>query len=211
MTPWSTVVILATAGLGGGLIGAVVGVRFARSNRDALLHGIRQALSEERWVSAVYLDVAIGWRAYLRAVHPLGFPEEGFAADTPRDLAAVLRSRAQLERFGSTSVQQLHDEALEGAVTLINVLRSLPKAPFTGDPDIAAGREPIRVLLEQIGTKVDALERQMSRELQPLTASAEPSLEVTGRVRPEPETVAGGRRQYEPDEARRVVSNVDSR
>lgn len=211
MTPWSTVVILATAGLGGGLIGAVVGVRFARSNRDALLHGIRQALSEERWVSAVYLDVAIGWRAYLRAVHPLGFPEEGFAADTPRDLAAVLRSRAQLERFGSTSVQQLHDEALEGAVTLINVLRSLPKAPFTGDPDIAAGREPIRVLLEQIGTKVDALERQMSRELQPLTASAEPSLEVTGRVRPEPETVAGGRRQSEPDADRRVVSHVDSR
>ena len=59
--------------------------------------------------------------------------------------------------------------------------------------------------------KVDALERQMSRELQPLTASAEPSLEVTGRVRPEPETVAGGRRQSEPDADRRVVSHVDSR
>jgi hypothetical protein len=67
-------------------------------------------------------------------------------------------------------VQQLHDEALDGAVTLINLLQSLPKTLITGEPDIAAGRLSVRVARGEIGKKVDALEQQMTGELHPWTA-----------------------------------------
>lgn len=132
--------------------------------------------------AAVYLDVAIGWHAYLDSIRPLAFPAEGFATDRPRDLAAVLRSRAQLEQFGTIPTQVLHDDALEAAVTLINTLRSLPRWAITGVPDLGVGRRTLRTVLRELATKVDQLERQMSDELQPAPPPLDSEIEIMGRA-----------------------------
>ncbi|MGA7987597.1 MAG: hypothetical protein WCB51_04275 [Candidatus Dormiibacterota bacterium] len=162
------------------LIGAAVGILRARRSNAFMLRSIHETRSEERRAAA-YLETALGWHAYLETLRPLAFPEEGLAVHRPRDLAIVLRSRAQLELFGSTAVQRLHEEALDESVTLIDLLRSMPRAPATGDVDIAAGRVVLRFVLKEVSKRVNALERQMNSELQARTAIAEGSIEIPGR------------------------------
>jgi hypothetical protein len=130
-----------------------------------------------------YLEAALGWHAYLQTLRPLAFPEEGFTPNRQRDLAVVLRSRAQLEQFGSAIVRQLHENALEEAVTLIGVLRTMPTSASTGAPDLAAGRFVLRFVLGEISKRVDVLEREMNRELRGGTGVAEQMVELTGRQR----------------------------
>jgi hypothetical protein len=182
VSEWWTVGVVVAAVVVGGLIGAGIAMRNTRRHSDQLMQSMHEAWSDE-YRAAVYLEVAVGWRMYLRTLRPLVYPEEGLPPDAPRDLAAVLRSRAQLERFGSTHVQRLHDEALGEAVTFIDILRALPNTPATGDPDIAGGYNSLRIVLRAIGTRVDALERQMNHELNPQTAPVDPVVEITGRAR----------------------------
>jgi hypothetical protein len=172
-------VIVAAAALVGAAAGIGGGALIARRNNDRLIQSMRKARAQE-YRSTAYLEVAIGWHAYLQAVRPLAFPDQGYPSSRPRDLSAVLRSRAQLDAVGSATVQHLHDAALEGAVTLINLLQSLPKAP-TGEPDITAGRQSLRAALAAIARQVDLLEEQMDRELHPRTALTEQHVELTGR------------------------------
>jgi hypothetical protein len=174
-----TLVAIAGAVLLLALIGATVGILRTRRSNARLLRSMHETRSEERRAAA-YLETALGWHAYLQTLRPLAFPEEGLAVHRPRDLAIVLRSRAQLELFGSAAVQKLHEEALDESVTLIDLLRSMPRAPATGDVDIAAGRVVLRFVLKEVGKRVNALERQMNSELQARTAIAERSIEITG-------------------------------
>jgi hypothetical protein len=181
VTSWWAIVLIAAIALGSGVIGAVIGERVARRDADDWPEPLVSMSYRERR-AAVYLDVAVGWHAYLESVRPLAFPGEGFAADRPRDLAAVLRSRAQLEQVGTIAAQQLHDEALEASVTLINVLRSLPTLPTSGAPDLSGGRRTLRAALRDLATRVDRLERQMNEEIQPAAQRADPEVEITGRT-----------------------------
>jgi hypothetical protein len=175
VTNWWIVGTVAAAGLVlVVLTGAAVLAQRARIAKRLLLRSIDELRGEERRAAA-YLDAALGWQGYLQTLRPLAFPEEGFVSNRHRDLATVLRSRAQLDLFGSAAVQKLHEEALDEAVTLIDLLRSMP------EPDLAAGRYVLRFVLGEISKRVDALERQMNRELHGLTTDTEQLLEVTGR------------------------------
>lgn len=181
MTNWWIVSTVAAVGLLlVVLTGAVVLAQRTRRAKRLLLRSIDELRGEERRAVA-YHDAALGWSGYLKTLRPLAFPEEGFVANRHRDLATVLRSRAQLELFGSAAVQKLHEEALDEAVTLIDLLRSMPETSTTGEPDLAAGRYVLRFVLGEISKKVDALERQMSRELQARTIVTEHFIEITGR------------------------------
>ena len=180
---WEAVAVGAVVVLVSVLIGILIGVRTGR--REAGFwpqHATSASYMERRAVA--YLEVAIGWHSYLDSVRPLAYPGEGFLPDRPRDLAAVIRSRAQLEQFGTSSAQQLHDEALEAAIALINVLRSLPPAPGSGEPDLNAGRNAIRVVLRELATKIDQLERQMQWELEPGATPIDAQVEALGRAGP---------------------------
>jgi hypothetical protein len=192
VTSWWAIVLIAAIALGSGVIGAVIGERVARRDADDWPEPLVPMSYRER-NAAVYLDVAVGWHTYLESVRPLAFPGEGFAADRPRDLAAVLRARAQLEQVGTIAAQQLHDEALEAAVTLINVLRSLPTLPTSGAPDLSGGRRTLRAALRDLATRVDRLERQMNEEIQPAAQRADPEVEITGRTAAARRPVAGHR------------------
>jgi hypothetical protein len=167
--------IVVAAGLLIVLSGAmlVIGARIAKR---LLLRSIDEVRGEERRAAA-YLDAVLSWHGYLRTLRPLAFPEEGFVANRHRDLATVLRSRAQLDLFGSAAVQKLHEDVLDEAVTLIDLLRSMP---MTGERDLAAGRYVLRFVLGEISKKVDALARQMNRELQARTTVTEQLVEITG-------------------------------
>jgi len=187
MTFWWEIVILVVAMIGSGLIGALIGARRARHDEarryeDGWLPSVSDARFVERRAS-VYFEVAVGWHAYLESVRPLAYPSEGSPAQRPRDLAAVLRSRADLEQFGTTAAQRLHDEALDGAVTLINILRALPKLRGTGAPDLVLGRQSLRAVLAQLGAKVDELELQMGRDLESAHLPADLHVELTGRAK----------------------------
>ena len=185
---------MAVAALGSGLIGALIGMHFARQDADDQLGTFLSTPDPGRRATA-YFDVAIGWHAYLESVRALAFPSEGLAGDRPRDLAAVLRSRAQLEQFGTATAQRLHDDALEAAVALINVLRSLPKAPGSGQPDLTAGtadRPQLRAALRELVLKVDRLEAQMQLELQPVPPPPDRYVDLTGRA-------SGAHRELAPD------------
>jgi hypothetical protein len=180
MTYWSEAITVGAAVLLSALIGIFIGARMARRDAGGWPEPAISARHLERRAVA-YLEVAMGWRAYLESVRPLAFPAEGFISDQPRDLAGVIRSRAQLAQFGTISAQQLHDEALEAAVALINVLRSLPPAPGSGEPDLSSGRDALRAALRELATKVDQLERQMRWEVQPAATPTDRQVEVTGR------------------------------
>jgi hypothetical protein len=177
-------VTVAVAALGSGLIGALIGMHLAQRDADDRLGPFLSTPDPGRRATA-YFDVAVGWHAYLESVRPLAFPTEGLVVDRPRDLAAVLRARAQLEQFGTTSAQRLHDDALEAAVALINVLRSLPKSPVSGQPDLVAGRPALRASLRDLAVKVDQLEGQMQVELllppPPQPPPRDSYVEITGR------------------------------
>ena len=181
MTSWWDVVIVAAALLGGGVIGALIGIRRGRRTSARPPQAVMDPPRRAERRAAVYLEVALGWHAYIESVRTLCFASEGLPTERQRDLAAVLRSRAQLELAGTTAVQRLHDEALEAAVALINVLRSLPKRPGTGEPDLVAGRTSLRAVLFGLVDAVDRLEYQMQRELQAAAMSTEPHVEITGR------------------------------
>lgn len=173
--------IIAAAVLGSGLIGAAIAMRAAGRNADDMPDPPPPSSYLERR-AAVYLEVSAGWHAYLNSVRTLAFPAEGLPTDRPRDLAAVLRSRAQLEQFGSLPTQRLHDEALEAAVAVINVLRTLPIATPSGHPDLSAGRRTVRPPLRDLAMKVDQLERQMIEELRPAPPPVDPHVEIFGRA-----------------------------
>lgn len=162
------------------LVGLVAGALVARRSRKRLARTIDATRREERRAAA-YLEAAIGWHAYLQTLHPLAYPEDRVAARRQRDLAGVLRSRAQLEMFGSPAVQQLHEEILDQAVTLIDLLRSLPRDSATGQPDVAGSRYVLRFVLGEVGRRVDALERQMNRELETPAGTTSEPVELTGR------------------------------
>jgi hypothetical protein len=179
VTSWWEVVIIAAVVLASGLIGAGVGTRVARREAEDWPEPLPATSYLERR-AAVYLEVAIGWHAYLDSIRPLAFPAEGFATDRPRDLASVLRSRAQLEQFGTIPTQVLHDEALEAAVTLIDTLRALPRSA-AGVPDLGSARRTLRAVLRELTAKVDQLERQMHDELQPAPPPLDPHVEILGR------------------------------
>jgi hypothetical protein len=163
-----------------GLFGLVVGVLLARRGNKGLVRTVDATRRDERRAAA-YLEAAIGWHAYLQTLRPLAYPEDRVAARRQRDLAGVLRSRAQLELFGSEAVQQLHEEILDQAVTLIDLLRSMPMDSQTGQPDIAGARYVLRFVLGEVGRRVDALERQMNRELEGPAGTASEPVELTGR------------------------------
>ena len=173
--------IIAAVVLGSGLIGAAIAMRVAGRNADDMPGPPPPSSYLERR-AAVYLEVSAGWHAYLESVRTLAFPAEGLPTDRPRDLAAVLRSRAQLEQFGSLPTQRLHDEALEAAVEVINVLRTLPIATSSGHPDVSAGRRTVRPPLRDLAMKVDQLERQMIEELRPAPPPVDPHVEIFGRA-----------------------------
>ena len=205
MTPtWTLGLVIVAAGLLGALVG-LVGVQRARRTKATLLRSVDEARIEERR-SAAYLETALGWHAYLQTIRPLAFPDEAHATSRQRDLATVLRSRAQLELFGSGVVQALHEEALDEAVRLIDLIRSMPKTPATGEPDIAAGRFVLRFVLGEMGKRVDALERQMYRELRGPSQVAGQLLEVIGRPHAGQTGAARGRRQPNGVDDGRAVS-----
>lgn len=180
---WVSVAVAALLGVA--LIGALVSLRSARKENPVLIKSIRHAQRQEAR-AATYLEVAIAWHMYLQTVRTLAYPEETFPANRPRDLALVLRSRAQLELHGTPTVRQLHDEALEAAVTLINVLRSMPRSASSGEPNIAASRRALRPVLDEIAYRVDVLEQRMMREVRPRSI-VEQHVEITGRARqPQP-------------------------
>lgn len=162
------------------LFGLVVGLLLARRGRKGLARTVDTTRREERRAAA-YLEAAIGWHAYLQTLRPLAYPEDRVASKRQRDLAGVLRSRAQLDMFGSPAVQQLHEEILDQAVTLIDLLRSLPMDSQTGQPDVAGSRYVLRFVLGEVGRRVDALERQMNRELENPAGTASEPVELTGR------------------------------
>ncbi len=178
---WGIIGIVAAAAVIVALIAAGLIVRAMRKSRAEAQRTIDETRRDERRAVA-YLEAALGWHAYLQTLRPLAFPEEGFTPNRQRDLAGVLRSRAQLEQFGSATVRQLHENALEEAVTLIGVLRTMPATP-TGEPDLAAGRFVLRFVLGEISKRVDVLEREMNRELRGGTGVAEQMVELTGRQR----------------------------
>ncbi len=181
MTYWWEAVTVGAAVLVSALIGIFIGARMARREAGSWPEPATSTRHLERRAVA-YLEVAMGWHAYLESVRPLAFPTEGLLLDRPRDLAGVIRSRAQLAQFGTISAQQLHDDALEAAVALINVLRSLPPTPGSGEPDLSAGRDALQAALRELAMKVDQLERQMRWELQPGAMQTDRQVEVTGRV-----------------------------
>jgi len=186
MTSWWEIVILVVALIAAGLIGIVIGRRRARhdeAQRDE--GGWQPSISDARFFqrrSSVYFQVAIGWHAYLESVRPLAYPAEASNPQRQRDLAAVLRSRAELEQFGTVAAQRLHDEALDRAVTLINILRALPKLHGTGEPDLVLGRHSLRALLQELAAKVDELELQMEHDLQSAQVPEDTDVELTGRA-----------------------------
>ncbi|MFZ0179114.1 MAG: hypothetical protein WAL84_04485 [Candidatus Dormiibacterota bacterium] len=181
MTYWWEASTVGAAVLVSALIGIFIGVRIARREAGGWAEPAVSTRHLERRAVA-YLEVSMGWHAYFESVRPLAFPAEGFLSDQPRDLAGVIRSRAQLAQFGTLSAQQLHDDALEAAVALINVLRLLPPTPGSGEPDLSAGRDALRAALRELATKVDQLERQMRWELQPGPAPPEHQIEAIGRA-----------------------------
>jgi hypothetical protein len=178
--------VIAFAGLAAGcaLLGAVIG-RLTAGRTAPELHMPRGERPSRQRQAAAYLDVAIAWHSYLRAVRTLLYPEEGPPAPASRDLASVLKARAQLQEIGSPVVQDLHDQALESAVTLIDLLRTQTMSPPVDRAEMAANRTSLRLGLTAISDRVGALERQMIHEVRYLPIPwEEAEIEMTGRPVP---------------------------
>ena len=181
---WLAVITFAGLAVGCGLVGAVIG-RLTAERHAPEVHIPRGARPAKQRQAVAYLDVAMAWTSYLRAVRTLLYPEEGLPAPASRDLASVLEARAQLQEIGSPVVQDLHDQALESAVTLIELLRSQTTSPLLDRADTAANRTSLRLGLAAISDKVGALERQMIHEVRYLPAPwEEAEIEMTGRPVP---------------------------
>jgi hypothetical protein len=180
MTVWEGV-IFAVVALGFCLVGAVVGRFTARSNAPQLYFPAT-SLPPTGGQAVVYLEVVIAWHSYLRAVRTLIYPEEGPPANGSRDLASVLHSRAQLQAVGTRAVLDLHDQVLESAVTLIDLLRSSTSSPLPSGVDQWTQRTSLRPAFSAIGDRVIALERQMLYELGELPSLPDVELAMTGRA-----------------------------
>ena len=181
---WQAVITVVGLAAGFGLVGAVIGRLTARRNAPEL-HIPRGEKPAKQGQAVAYLDVAIAWHSYLRAVRTLLYPEEGPPAPASRDLASVLEARAQLREIGSPVVQDLHDQVLESAVALIELLRSQTMSPFLDRADTSAQRTSLRLALTAISDRVGALERQMIHEVRYLPIPwEEGEIEMTGRPVP---------------------------
>ena len=180
MTFWRGVLLFAVVAVAFGVIGAVIGrVSARRSSHE--LHFAPSAMPATQRQAVAYLDVAVAWHSYLRAVRTLIYPEEGPPAHGSRDLAAVLESRAQLQAVGSLAVQDLHDQVLESAVTLIDLLRSVNGSPPPDRAELSTQRLSLRVALSAIEERISALERQVLYEAGHLPSLPEVEVEMTGR------------------------------
>ena len=180
MTVWGGVIIAVVA-LGFCLVGIVIGRFTARSNSPRLYFPAT-SLPPTGGQAVVYLEVVIAWHSYLRTVRTLIYPEEGPPANGSRDLASVLHARAQLQAVGTGAVQDLHDQALESAVTLIDLLRSLTTSPPPDPVDQQTRRASLRLAFSAIGDRVSALEQQVERDLGDLAGVPDGEVEMTGRV-----------------------------
>jgi hypothetical protein len=182
MTFWRGVLIFAGLALGFGIIGAVIGRLTAKGSAHEL-HFVPSAIPATQRQAIAYLDVVVAWHSYLRAVRTLVYPEEGPPAHGSRDLAAVIESRAELQANGSLMVQDLHDQALESAVTLIDLLRSATYSTSPDGAELSTQRLGLRVALSAIEERISALENQVLYEAGHLPSlPPEAEVEMTGRA-----------------------------
>lgn len=182
MTFWRGVLIFAGVALGFGIIGAVIGRLTAKGSAHEL-HFVPSAIPATQRQAIAYLDVVVAWHSYLRAVRTLVYPEEGPPAHGSRDLAAVIESRAELQANGSLMVQDLHDQALESAVTLIDLLRSATYSTSPNGAELSTQRLGLRVALSAIEERISALENQVLYEAGHLPSlPPEAEVEMTGRA-----------------------------
>ncbi len=176
--------VVALAAVACGLVGWTLGAHQRQTRDDLRLQSSVEAYKLARRAST-YLEVAFGWHTYLRAVRRLAFPEEDAASYGPGDLSAVLRCRAQLQRFGSLAVQQLHDEALDQAVTVISLLRAVSRPPVDKEWDLVGARASLRVAVGVMSNKIGVLDGTMNQEMSwddPATTTDD-GVELTGRAR----------------------------
>jgi hypothetical protein len=174
------VVVLAAAACG--LVGWTIGAHRRQTGDDVRLQSSVEAYKLARRAST-YLEVAFGWHTYLRAVRRLAFPEEDASPQGAGDLSAVLRCRAQLQRFGSPAVQQLHDEALDQAVTVISLLRAVSRPPIDKAWDLVGARASLRVAVGVMSNKIGVLDGTMNQEMSwDDPATADDGVELTGRA-----------------------------
>jgi hypothetical protein len=174
------VVVLAAAACG--LVGWTIGAHQRQTGDDVRVQASVEAYKLARRAST-YLEVAFGWHTYLRAVRRLAFPEEEAPAYGPGDLSAVLRCRAQLQRFGSPAVQQLHDDALDQAVTVIASLRAVSRPPVDKEWDLVGARASLRAAVGVMSNKIGVLDGTMNQEMSwDDPAAAEEGVELTGRA-----------------------------
>jgi hypothetical protein len=179
------VIVVALAAAACGLVGWTIGAHQRQTRDDLRVQSSLEAYKLARRAST-YLEVAFGWHTYLRAVRRLAFPEEDSSPHGSGDLAAVLRCRAQLQRFGSPAVQQLHDEALDQAVTIIALLREVSRPPAGGAWDLVGARTALRVAIGAMSNKIGVLDGTMNQEMawdDPGMGGSEEGVELTGRAR----------------------------
>jgi hypothetical protein len=172
---WPAVVVLLLLALG---CGAVLGWWRANHAVATLPVPIGESGNEQPR-AVLYLRVAIAWHSYLRAVRTLLYPEEG-PPNESRDLGSVLEARAQLQAIGSPQVRDLHDQVLDSAVALIDLLRSQTLSPPLGRANVDTNRMLLRAAFNAISDRIGALERQMVREVVHQALPRE-GVEITGR------------------------------
>ncbi|HEY6469728.1 MAG TPA: hypothetical protein VI434_08155 [Candidatus Dormibacteraeota bacterium] len=176
-------IVVALAAAVCGFVGWTLGAHQRQRRDDLRLQSSVEAYKLARRAST-YLEVAFGWHTYLRAVRRLAFPEEDAASYGPGDLSAVLRCRAQLQRFGTPAVQQLHDEALDQAVTVISLLRAVSRPPVDKEWDLVGARASLRVAVGVMSNKIGVLDGTMNQEMSwDDPAAADEDVELTGRAR----------------------------
>jgi hypothetical protein len=193
---WPTVVIFLFLVLGCGLIEGVLSWLKAK-------HAVPPPdvptgeMANEQPRAVLYLRVAIAWHSYLRAVRTLLYPEEG-PPNESRDLASALQARAQLQAMGSPPVRDLHDQVLDSAVRLIDLLRSQTMSPPLGRANIDTNRMLSRAAFNAISDRIGALELQMVREVGHQALPRE-EVEISGRrVPPRGSALPTGQRRGEP-------------
>ena len=113
---------------------------------------------------------------------PCVYPDEGPPTTGPRDLTSVLRARAQLQSVATPVVQELHDQVLDSAVTLIDLLRSHANPSRLGRAAIAGGNLSLSLSFETINHRVGLLERQMLSEFGYERRLPRGEIEMTGRA-----------------------------
>jgi len=178
---WLAIVLFVGVALCFGVIGAVIGRITVRRGARSLEPIAFDAPSVERQ-AIVYLEVAVAWHSYLRAVRTLVYPEEGPPATGTRDLASVLRARAQLQNVATPVVQELHDQVLDSAVTLIDLLRSHVNPPTLGRLATGGGNMSLPLAFETINHRVGLLELQMLSEFGYQRRLPRGEIEMTGHA-----------------------------